>query len=152
MIFIPGNNISNHDFYDWCVERNVGTKLNVPGVDGGFYDYYLPYFFTEEYTFDISAKSITFEDSNNVTRKLPVSVAPVMDKEGSGGESEFPEVDEMFEKILMLVGILIVVVILGYITPVFKFVFNVIIKAIVFVISAPFKLIGNLFKSKKRKR
>lgn len=55
---------------------------------------------------------------------------------------------EWFEKILMLIGVLILIVILGYFTPVLKVVFNFIIK----VITAPFKLIGKLFKTKKRKR
>ena len=68
-------------------------------------------------------------------------------------------VGDWFEKILMLVGIMILVVILGYLAPVFSVVFKVLVKCIewafkglLLVISAPFKLIGSLFKTKKRKR
>lgn len=65
---------------------------------GYSYNYYLCYSFTEEYTFDISATSITYVDGLNVTRTLPTSVVPVMEKEGSGGDSE--TVGEYFEHII----------------------------------------------------
>ena len=111
MEFIPGSNITNHSFYDWCVARNVATKNNVPGVNGGFYDYYLPYSFSEEYTFDISATSITYEDSLGISKTLAVSVAPVLNKEGSGGTSTnpFPSSEDFLETFKKILSILLLV-------------------------------------------
>ena len=66
---------------------------------------------------------------------------------------------EWFEKVIMLIGILILLVILGYCVPVFKVIFKVIIKCITWIfkglwliICSPFQLIGKLFKPSKRKR
>ena len=72
------------DLIEYMIEHNVERK---------YYDWsygYQGYSFTEEYVFDISATSITYNDSLGISRSLPTSVSPVMEKEGSGGDSDTP--------------------------------------------------------------
>lgn len=73
---------------DKIIEYLISKK--VPEHPGAYGEYYEGYYFTEEYTFDISARFIEYEDSKGVVRNLPVSVSPVMEKEGSGGGSDKP--------------------------------------------------------------
>lgn len=96
---------------------------------------------------------------DGVTYDLAVADDIQSGDEFADGKVEDKTFEEWFEKILMLVGIMILVVILGYLAPVFSVVFKVLVKCIewafkglLMVISAPFKLIGSLFKTKKRKR
>lgn len=53
--------------------------------------------------------------------------------------------EELFEKLFMVVGILVFVILAGYLLPVFKVVFE----GVVFVVSSPFKLLKWLFNTKK---
>ena len=71
---------------------------------------------------------------------------------------DFEQYKEWFEKLVMLVGILILVVLLGYLAPIFKIIINVLsncikwsLKGVGIVITAPFKLIGSLFKTKRKR-
>lgn len=66
------------------------------------------------------------------------------------------QMTEWFEKILMLIGIILLCTILNFVTPIFSIVFNVlgkclkwILKGVILVITAPFKLIGSLFKNRR---
>ena len=109
---------------NYMIEHNVERK---------YYDWsygYQGYSFVEEYVFDISATSITYEDSLNVTRTLPTSVAPVMEKEGSGGDSDTPseiiqdKINDLklnFDKLVEIIGfVLIVILIIGILSSLSK--------------------------------
>lgn len=77
--------------------------------------YYKGYHFYEEYVFDIAATGITYEDSAGITRTAACSVAPVMEKEGSGGGSEgiLPdEIPEWLKGLLAIVAIVLLVLLL----------------------------------------
>ena len=85
-------------------------------------------------------------------------VNPDNESDGHGSGIDLTQISDWFEKILMLIGILILVVILGYLSPIFSVVFKVLVtcikwafKGMLTIISAPFKLIGAMFKSNKRK-
>ena len=78
----------NLSFSAWLMDNGVTVGHDADSYIG-YTRYFLNYYkFTEEYTFDISATSITYRDSKMVSRTLPVSVSPVMEKEGSPGGSE----------------------------------------------------------------
>lgn len=70
---------------------------------------------------------------------------------------DFKQLTEWFEKIMMVIGILVLLVLLNTVTPIFTVIFKGLffcikwlIKGIWFVLSAPFKLIGSLFKTKRK--
>lgn len=74
------------------------------------------------------------------------------------GDIDTELIGEWFEKILMLIGFLILCVILGFLSPVFSVIFNVLIKCLgwafkgaLMIISLPFKFIGSLFKTKNKR-
>lgn len=86
-------------------------------------------------------------------------VNPDNTSDGSGSGIDTEAMTEWFEKLLMLIGVVLLIVALGYFSPIFSLIFNVLIKCITWafkglgiVITAPFKLIGKLFKPSKRKR
>ena len=89
--------------------KSHGNELKQMIPAGYYYDYYT---FEQEYSFDIQATSITFEDSNKVEYSRPVSVAPV-DEEASGGFSEYPTLPD-YSRIItsIIIGILIVLSVL----------------------------------------
>lgn len=68
----------NLDFYNYLTTK---TDVQAEGM--------MMFNFSQEYTFDIQATNMTFEDNSKTTYSLPVSVAPV-DEEASGGFSEYP--------------------------------------------------------------
>ena len=80
----------------------------------------------------------------------------------AGGNNESIDINldivsDWFEKIMMLVGILVLLVLLNTVAPIFTAIFKGLffcvkwsIKGIWLVISAPFKLIGSLFKKKRK--
>ena len=104
----------------------VNNGANIVALPGKQYSTSY-YSFTEEYTFDISATSITYRDSKLVKRTLPVSVAPVMEKEGSAGGSDNPfcipgidcnkncDLICMLKKALAIFGIILGVLFLIYV-------------------------------------
>lgn len=115
----------NKSFEKYCYDSGLETR-NANDFGEGF-DYYS---FIEEYVFDIEATSITYEDSLNVTRTLPTSVAPVMEKEGSGGDSDTPseiiqdKVNDLkndYDELMKIIGfILIVLLIIGILSSLSK--------------------------------
>lgn len=81
-------NYNDTPFMQYLIDNKVAV---VPDHSGGVDTSYRPYYkFTQEFVFDVSATSISFVDSQNVTYTLPTSVAKV-DEINSGGESENPE-------------------------------------------------------------
>ena len=75
---------------------------------------------------------------------------------GNANGIDEKQLTEWFEKILMLIGIILLCTILNFVTPIFSVVFNVlgkclkwILKGLILVITAPFKLIGSLFKKRR---
>ena len=99
---------------------------------------------------------IKFMDTNHKTFDLGVVSDKVSADDISGGYGGLKDIEEimsdigaLFEKVAMIIGIILLVVIvialLGFVTPVsniLKFIF----KAIVFVITLPFRIIKGLFK------
>lgn len=94
----------NIKYFDYLKSNNA-RFVNSIGIP-----YYVGFHFTEEYTFDIKARYITYEDSLGVTRSLPTSVAPVMEKEGSGGGSDKPSLGIDWEGILKAIKTAIAIV------------------------------------------
>lgn len=83
----------NRSFVTYLKQNNVPSFTQMP-TGAKMVNYYS---FVQEYVFNMKATQMTFTDSNETTRTLPVSVTPVSE-EASGGTSE--EVDDLFEKIL----------------------------------------------------
>ena len=119
---------------------------------------------TSTFGYDVSHVTILrihFVDIHGDVYNLGVvsdRVNPDNEADGSGGGIDTEAMTEWFEKLLMLIGVVLLVIALGYFSPIFSVIFNVLIKCITWsfkgillIISAPFKLIGNLFKPKKRK-
>ena len=99
---------------------------------------------------DVAILRLKFKTSGIVHNCYAVDV-PTDDFTGESAEVD-TKFEEWFEKILALVGILVFVVIIGYLLPVFKALFEglgVILKWILVIISLPFRLIGSLFRTKK---
>ena len=94
---------NNKSFRTYLEERDVPYWYGHPEalITGAILGYFVTgpecYEFYEEYTFDVSATSICYVDSDGFNRSAAVSVAPVMLKEGSGGGSEGVFADEMPE-------------------------------------------------------
>lgn len=88
----------------------INNGANIVSLPGNQYSTSY-YHFTEEYTFDISARYITYRDSLGIKRSAAVSVAPVMEKEGSGGTSEspfpnIPDSDDIWDLIILILSII----------------------------------------------
>ena len=99
---------------------------------------------------DVAILRLKFKTSGIVHNCYAVDV-PTDDFTGESAEVD-TKFEEWFEKILALVGILVLVVIIGYLLPIFKALFEglgVILKWILVIISLPFRLIGSLFRTKK---
>lgn len=106
-----------NDFTSYLKNHNVEAKeySNLPNF------YYMKFYnFSQEYTFDIQATNITFEDNNKTTYSLPVSVAPV-DEEASGGFSEYPtstRTTRIFKLILIILALTITfIIVLKIVSP-----------------------------------
>lgn len=97
--------------------KSNGNELKQMLPSGTYYDYYT---FTQEYTFDIQATNMTFEDNLKTTYSLPVSVAPV-DEEASGGFSEYPtstRTTRIFKLILIILALTITfIIVLKIVSP-----------------------------------
>lgn len=106
------------DYSESLYSINLAKYLRTNGVEISYhyYPYYSKYYkfysFTEEYTFDVSARYITYKDTLGVVRSLPTSVVPVMEKEGSGGTSDSPfDLGFDWEKLLTLLKTLLALII-----------------------------------------
>ena len=102
---------------------------------------------------DVAILRLKFEVNGEVKNCYAVDV-PSDEFEGNIADEE-TNFEEWFEKIMMLIGVLVLVVILGYLSPIFSVIFKAFItcikwalKGIALIITAPFKLIGALFKRK----
>lgn len=97
--------IKDPDFTSYLV--NHGVKYTIHNTHQEWYDYY---HFIQEYTFDISAKYITYEDYANIEYTMPVSVAPI-NQEASGGFPESPK-NKIWEQILITILVVLSILIL----------------------------------------
>ena len=105
------------DFISYLKHHNVEAKeySNLPN------NYYMKFYnFSQEYTFDIQATNMTFEDNLKTTYSLPVSVAPV-DEETSSGFSEYPtstRTTRIFKLILIILALTITfIIVLKIVSP-----------------------------------
>lgn len=105
---------------------------------------------------NISILRLHFMDINHRIYNLGV-VADKIDPDniasGLGSGLDLNIFDEMFQKIMMLIGIIVLIVLLCVCAPLLNIIITVgkvLFKAIGFVISLPFKLIGSLFGNKKK--
>ena len=105
------------DFISYLKHHNVEAKeySNLPN------NYYMKFYnFSQEYTFDIQATNMTFEDNLKTTYSLPISVAPV-DEEASGGFSEYPtstRTTRIFKLILIILALTITfIIVLKIVSP-----------------------------------
>ena len=103
---------------------------------------------------DVAILELTFV-TNGVVKNCYAVDVPTDDFNGEVADKEIDTMQEWFEKIMMLIGVLVLVVILGYLSPIFSVIFKAFItcikwalKGIALVITAPFKMIGALFKRK----
>lgn len=128
-------------FYQYLLDNGVNIDSTLePGVDGSL-SFYL---FWQEYTFDISAKYITYEDYAGVEYTYPVSVASV-NQEGSGGTSEEPFTWLDIIKIIFCVvfGLIALIFLWPLLLPIGKI--------IVYIISIPFKALYKVIKNRGNK-
>lgn len=108
-----GNKTYNND--NSLLANYLIEEGNVIGYDADSYmditRYYVnSYHFIEEYTFDITARYITYSDCFGFVRTAACSVAPVMEKEGSGGTSDspfptLPDPDDLWKLIMLILGV-----------------------------------------------
>lgn len=104
---------------------------------------------------NISILRLHFMDINK-TYNLGVvadKINPDNISDGLGSGLDLDIFDETFQKIMMLIGIIVLIVLLCVCAPLLNVIITVgkvLFKAIGFVISLPFKLIGSLFGSKKK--
>lgn len=136
------------DYPDFCsyltsngIEIGKGSMMGTGSV--AFYCSY--YHFLQEYTFDISAKYITYEDYAGVEYTYPVSVASV-NQEGSGGTSEEPFTWLDIVKIIFCVvfGLIALIFLWPLLLPIGKI--------IVYIISIPFKALYKVIKNRGNKK
>lgn len=135
--------------YTWGVHFLSTTKINKEDVSAG-------YGFCNIYgsgVCDTAILRLKFKTDGIIKNCYAIDV-PTDDFTGNAtdAEDDFAQVKEWFEKILMLIAIFILVVLIGYLTPIFKTIWEVLIKVlkvIVKIILIPFELIGYLFKKKK---
>lgn len=83
-------------------------------------------------------------------------INPNNDSAGFGNGLDFSQITDWFEKILLLIGVLILVLILYFCFPIFKVILDVVVtcikfifKGVIFIIGLPFYLIEEMFKNKK---
>lgn len=100
--------------------------------------------------------------TNGIVHNAYAVDVPTDDFDGNIAEEDDPNLDlskitEWFEKIMMVIGILVLLVLLNTVAPIFTAIFKGLffcikwsIKGIWLVISAPFKIIGSLFKKKRK--
>lgn len=125
------------------------TEYTTTSYDGGYTNKYY------EIT-DTSILRLHFMDVNNRVYNLGVVADLVSADNVAGGLGSGLDLDifeEMFQKIMMLIGIIVLIVLLCVCAPLLNIIITVgkvLFKAIGFVISLPFKLIGGLFGSKKK--
>lgn len=105
---------------------------------------------------DIGIMRLHFMDINNKIYDLGV-VSDLVDPDDTpGGNGSGIDIEEWFEKILMLIGVLILLTILGFCTPIVITILSAIIicfkwilKGVLLIISLPFKIIGVLFNKRE---
>ena len=123
---------TERQFEDWVTDMPIGINLDGSGMS------------------DVAILRLKFKTSGIVHNCYAVDT-PTDDFTGESAEVD-TKFEEWFEKIFSLIGILVFVVIIGYLLPVFKALFEgvgVILKWILVIISLPFRLIGSLFRTKK---
>ena len=123
----------NLDFYNYLTTK---TDVQAEGM--------MMFNFSQEYTFDIQATNITFEDYAGVEYTYPVSVASV-NQEGSGGTSEKPFTWLDIIKIIFCVvfGLIALIFLWPLLLPIGKI--------IVYIISIPFKALYKVIKNRGKK-
>ena len=124
----------NLDFYNYLTTK---TDVQAEGM--------MMFNFSQEYTFDIQATNITFEDYAGVEYTYPVSVASV-NQEGSGGTSEEPFTWLDIIKIIFCVvfGLIALIFLWPLLLPIGKI--------IVYIISIPFKALYKVIKNRGNKK
>lgn len=138
----------NKNFSNYLLDNGIFPKTWIDSITGSNpqdISYTLDcYIFTQEYTFDISAKYITYEDYAGVEYTYPVSVASV-NQEGSGGTSEKPFTWLDIIKIIFCVvfGLIALIFLWPLLLPIGKI--------IVYIISIPFKALYKVIKNRGKK-
>ena len=92
---------------------------------------------------DVAILRLKFQ-TNGIVKNCYAIDTPTDDFTGGSAEVD-TEFEAIFEKLFMLIGALVLVVLAGYLLPVFK----VVLDGVVFVVSSPFKLLKWLFNTKK---
>lgn len=102
----------NQPFTDYLRSHDVKEQNVISGPSyTPDYTFEMPYYhFFQEYTFDISAKYITYEDYANIEYTMPVSVAPI-NQEASGGFPESPK-NKIWQQILITILVVLSILIL----------------------------------------
>ena len=106
---------------------------------------------------DITILRLHFIDIHDDVYNMGVvsdRVNPDNKADGTGSGLDF-NFEENFQKLFAIIMLVILLIVLGYIFPIASIIikiFSVIINAIYFVISLPFKLIGKLFKQKNKNK
>lgn len=90
------------DYYEYLFDHAIPYYGAHGDPEEYVYHATYSYTFIQEYTFDIRATSMTIEDSNGITRTLPVSVAAV-DEEASGGTSTPGDFDETINRLYEMI-------------------------------------------------
>lgn len=105
---------------------------------------------------DVAILRLKFK-TNGITKNCYAIDTPTSDFTGNSADVD-TKYEEWFERLSMIVGLLMLVVLLGYLSPIFSILFKglitaleLIFKGVIKIISLPFKLIGKLLKPKNKK-
>lgn len=102
---------------------------------------------------DVTILRIHFLNIDNKIYDLGVvsdRVNPDNKSDGYGGiDTDFFE--DWFQKIGMLIGIIVLLVILNFCAPIITTIFSMLFKGIWIIISLPFKILGKMFNTKRKK-
>lgn len=113
------------------------------------------------YQYDISKVTIIrlhFIDIYDNTFNLGVvsdRVNPDNKSDGGAGGLDLSIFDEMFEKIMAILGFILLVVLISFIPPVaniFSLIFKIIFNGFYIIVSFPFKIVGKLFNIGKKNK
>ena len=117
------------------------------------------YTITESEVADVTILRLHFMDNNQKIYDLGVVAdKTTADKIADGNMTNYDFFEEWFEKLGMIIGIIALLVILGFCGPILGIVLNIILsvlklvfKGVITIISLPFKLIAKLLKPKNKK-
>ncbi len=130
----------------WVFTYAITERNYIPGGNG----YYVESYYN---VYDVGILRLHFLDVSGKIYDLGIvnSLIDPTDKSSGYGKATLDALEEFFEKLFMMLGIVIlylILIVLSNFFPPLKFILELIVNAIVFTISLPFKIFKWVFKRK----